>query len=276
MPSITARIARALLSVLPIYNGKGRLIDRSPMCRIRFKENLLDVRTSDDFTLRVWPNDLIGRHIYLTGHFDRCVVDALVRYSPVGGCLWDIGANIGYVSCAYLTRVPGSTVVAIEPLIEVAALLRHNLAQFRPERTNVVEAAVSDRVGVANIVRVAGNIGRSHIIENGSSGEAVALVTASSLVDICPPDIIKIDVEGHEAAVIRGITPALEKFRPAAVVFEHHTRGGAPDPEILQQFEALRYDVMRIGRRWNGWELAPYDRPLDGYEPSPDFVALRR
>jgi hypothetical protein len=68
----------------------------------------------------------------------------------------------------------------------------------------------------------------------------------------------------------------LEKYRPVAVVFEHHTKDGEPDPEILQIFETLGYDVMRIGRRWNGWKLAPYDRPLNGYEPSPDFVALKR
>lgn len=276
MPSVTARIARFMLSILPIYNGKGRLIDRSPMSRVRFNETLLDVNTSDGFTLRVWPNDLVGRQIYLTGHFDRCVVDVLVKYSRPGSCLWDIGANIGYVSCAYLTRVPSSTVVAIEPLKDVAELLRHNLSQFKSERTNVVEAAVSDRTGVGSMVRVAGNLGNSHLGENGGPGEAVALVTASSLVDICPPDIIKIDVEGHEAAVIRGIVPAIEKFRPAAIVFEHHTRGGDIEPEILQQFEALQYNVMRIGRRWDGWKLAPHDKPLHGYEPSPDFVALKR
>jgi FkbM family methyltransferase len=188
MPTITARIARTILSALPIYNGKGRLIDRSLMRHIRFDETLLDIQTSDNFTLRVWPNDLIGRHIYLTGHFDRCVVDALVKYSPAGGCLWDIGANLGYVSCAFLTRVPDSKVLAIEPLRDVAKLLRHNLSQFKSERTNIIEAAVSDHVGMGNIVRVVGNIGHSHISESRVSGEVVELVTSSSLVEICPPD----------------------------------------------------------------------------------------
>lgn len=276
MPTLVARFSRHLLRALPLYNGKGRLIDRTPLRGLRFRETTLDVETCEKFLIRIWPNDLIGRHIYLTGRFDRCVVDALVQFARPGACLWDIGANIGYVSCAFLARVPESRVVAVEPLADIAELLRHNLEQFGAGRSTVVEAAVSDAAGTGSMVRVSGNSGLSHVAGPGM-GEPVALVDSQALAEAGAPDVIKIDVEGHEAAVLRGIAPALQRHRPALVVFEHHTREGVPDPLIVDRFARLDYELLRIWRRWDGWKLGPSTGPLPGgYEPSPDFAAVPR
>lgn len=276
MPTLIAQCSKAVLRALPLYNGKGRLIDRSPLRSLRFPELILDVRTAENFTIRVWPNDLIGRHIYLTGRFDRCVVDALVGAVKPGACLWDIGANIGYVSCAFLARVPGSRVVAIEPLADIAALLRHNLAQFAAARFNVVEAAVSDSAGTGNVVRVAGNSGMSHIAPGGD-GESVKLVTAHALSVHGLPDVIKIDVEGHEAAVLRGIAPILASHAPSLIVFEHHVGDRPVDPAIKAILDEFDYELMRIWRRWNGWKLGPAQGVMSrGYEPSSDFAAISR
>lgn len=276
MPSLIARGSRALLQGLPLYNGKGRLIDRTLLRTLRFPEHILDVKTAEDFTIRVWPNDLIGRHIYLTGRFDRCVVDALVGAAAPGACLWDIGANIGYVSCAFLSRVHGSRVVSVEPLPDIAALLRHNLAQFEAARSSVIEAAVSDITGTGNIVRVSGNSGMSHIAAAGE-GESVRLVTADALAEFGLPDVIKIDVEGHEAAVLRGIAPILASHPPALVVFEHHAGDRSVDPAIAALLDELDYELLRIWRRWDGWKLGPAQGCMaGGYEPSSDFAAIRK
>lgn len=276
MPTLIARCSRTVLQALPLYNGKGRLIDRTPLRTLSFPEHVLDVKTAENFTIRVWPNDLIGRHIYLTGRFDRCVVDALVGAAAPGACLWDIGANIGYVSCAFLAKVPDSRVVAVEPLPDIVALLRHNLVQFEASRSQVVEAAVSDCAGAGRIVRVSGNTGMSHISSTGE-GEPVRLVDADALAALGTPDVIKIDVEGHEAAVLRGIAPVLESDRPRLVIFEHHTRDRAVDPEIAALFDGLEYDLLRIWRRWDGWKLGPAQGLMTGgYEPSPDFAAVSK
>lgn len=276
MPTLIAQCSKVFLRALPLYNGKGRLVDRTPLRSLRFPEQVLDVRTADDFTMRVWPNDLIGRHIYLTGRFDRCVVDALVGAVSPGACLWDIGANIGYVSCAFLAKVPASRVVAVEPLSDIARLLRHNLAQFGASRSDVVEAAVSDSAGTGNIVRVTGNSGMSHVAAAGQ-GEAVRLVTAGTLAVHGLPDVIKIDVEGHEAAVLRGIAPVLASRPAVLVVFEHHVGDRGVDPAISTLLAELDYKLLRIWRRWDGWKLGPAGGDMaGGYEPSSDFAAISR
>lgn len=277
MPTAVARLSRALIRVLPLYNGKGRIIDRTALRKLRFREATLDVLTSDGFNITVIPNDLIGRHIYLTGRFDRCVVDALVQFAKPGACLWDIGANIGYVSCAFLARVPGSRILAVEPLVDVAKILRQNVGQFGSSRSAVLEAAVSDRVGSGSIVSVDGNLGMSHVAETGQGQPTEFIDYQGLLVAGGPPDVIKIDVEGHEFAVLTGIAPAIEKHRPAVIVFEHHREGQPPDPRIVEAFSSLKYDLKRIWRRWSGWKLGPATGDFErGYEPSEDFAAVRR
>jgi FkbM family methyltransferase len=277
MPGLLARASRLALSSLPIYNGKGRIIDRTALGHLRFAERTLDVRTADGFVLRVDPNDLIGRHIYLSGRFDRCVVDVLRRVAQPGAVLWDIGANIGYVSCAFLAAVPRSAVVAVEPLTDVHDLLTHNLAQFGEWRSVTLRAAISDRRGQGTIERDRANLGRSHLVESGR-GDAVPLATGAALADASPHsrvDLVKIDVECHEAAVFRGIASQLDSLRPRAVVFEHHCEPGAAEPQIMSLLADLGYSAWRLSRRWSGWRLAEAEALDDGpYELSSDFVAL--
>ncbi len=263
MPTLTARLARGALRMVPLYNGKGRIIDRTFLSRLRFSESSLRVRTIDG-EMVVNPRDLIGRHIYLTATFDRCVVDVLEALARPGDTLWDIGANIGYVSLAFLRRVPRSRVVAIEPLGDIFEMLKSNLP---PERAACLRCAVSDRAGEGAMVRTPGNPGNSHL---GDSGEPVRLSTAEQIVAHGRPDVVKIDTEGHEAAVMRGIAPVLPGVR--AVVFECHRW---PDAEVAATLHAGGFTVLNLSRRWSGWRLFRPGQTPRGYEPSPDYVAVR-
>lgn len=85
--------------------------------------------------------DLIGRHIYLTGEFDRTTLEVLLKFSRPEDVLLDIGANIGYVSAYFLHRVSRSKAVAIEPQPKIVDLLRSNLAPFGDERYKIFPVA---------------------------------------------------------------------------------------------------------------------------------------
>jgi FkbM family methyltransferase len=276
MPGPLARTARCILRGLPLYNGKGWIIHRTGLSNLQFPERVLNVKTSDGFRMNVMPNDLIGRHIYLTGRFDRCVVDALVDRAERGAVLWDIGANVGYISMAFLHRVADSRVLAVEPLHDVFRLLNENLQRFGGERSRAISAAVSDRIGRGSLVRTPGNLGKSHLAED-EPGEEVRLITGAELLASSGGrvDAIKIDVEGHEEPVISSLLPVLRTVRPSAVVFEHHFAGGI-SPAVLRLFNQVDYEVKRICRRWSGWTLLPVDGQSSRYTPSPDFVASPR
>jgi FkbM family methyltransferase len=143
----------------------------------------------------------------------------------------DIGAARGVYS--FVMRQNSKAVVSIEPHPYFAALLR---ARFSPQKgVAVVQAAASDHNGKA-ILRVprteipagTGTIEAANRLDQMKFEQHdVPLVVLGSL--IAPPvGFIKIDVEGHELAVLRGSIPILERDCPNLLIeAEDRHRSGA-------------------------------------------------
>lgn len=101
MRSWQALIARQFFTrVYPFRRGHGRILTRTWLGKLDLGSEPLTTTALEGFRIDVYPNDLIGRHILLTGQFDRTVVEVLCRFAQVGDTLLDIGANIGYQSAA--------------------------------------------------------------------------------------------------------------------------------------------------------------------------------
>jgi hypothetical protein len=86
--------AQILVRSWPFPRGAGRIIDRY-FSRLPFKDEICVIRTTDGFDLKIMPNELIGRHIYLTGEFDRSTIEVLCNFAKPDDVLLDVGANIG-------------------------------------------------------------------------------------------------------------------------------------------------------------------------------------
>jgi FkbM family methyltransferase len=118
----------------------------------------------------------------------------------------DIGANLGLHSI--LMGKCGWQVKAFEPDPVHAKLLRRNLDLNRSATVELVEAAVSDRAGTLEFVRVLGNTTSSHLA--GAKPNAYGKlerfpVRVASIAAIMPTvDFIKMDAEGQEKIIILG------------------------------------------------------------------------
>jgi FkbM family methyltransferase len=120
----------------------------------------------------------------------------------------DIGANIGLHSLV-LAKC-GFEVRSFEPDPKHVAMLNETLASNGVDKATVISAAVSDKPGEAEFLRVLGNTTGSHLA--GAKGQAygeidrfvVPLVPISEI--IAWADLIKIDAEGHEANIILATT----------------------------------------------------------------------
>jgi FkbM family methyltransferase len=151
----------------------------------------------------------------------------LVRMSS--GTMLDVGANTGLFTLLAAAANPTIKVCAFEPLESVCTLLRANLA---------LNPRLVDRIGVyqLGLSNVAGSFDFYETIND------VGLVTTSSSLEIAharqvgtyrkqvvttetvdgwaarlhggPISIIKIDVEGHEYAVIEGARETIARNRP--------------------------------------------------------------
>jgi FkbM family methyltransferase len=147
---------------------------------------------------------------------------------------WDIGANIGYFSWLITSASPTTRVLAVEPDRENYAVLRQS--QIHAPAVQALNVAVSRVDGSATFLvdSVTGATGtleseaesynRRHF---GETSRSIVVPTRSldSLgAEYGVPDLIKIDVEGHESSVIDGAAHLLtglpliliEAFDPAS------------------------------------------------------------
>jgi FkbM family methyltransferase len=145
------------------------------------------------------------------------------RFVDREGVAIDAGANYGVYSQFFSSRA--RNVIAFEPVARLAAYLRAVL----PSNVEVVNAALSDRSGETMIrIPFYGREtfeGASTIdAKNTLSGRAFREETATLMrLDDCyvgrdRVGFIKIDVEGHEAAVLRGADRILRSDRPNLLV----------------------------------------------------------
>ena len=281
MPRVVHRLARAVAHCYPFACGQGRVIDRSALGRLRFDEPTLKVRCSEGFEMTVIPNDHIGRHLYLTGAFDRNVLQVLLSFCRGGERVLDIGANVGYISCGLLHGVKDCRVAAVDPQPHIFKLLTENIAAVGGDRGIALAVAVSDTDGAGRMVVHATNTGASHVIpaEEGSeqpNAVPIQFVTGERLLEMSGldrVDLIKIDVEGHEEPVLRTLLPVMRRYRPRAVLFEH-AGDLALDTPIRQIFDDLGYRLSGLHKRLTGWSLQPLAALSSNGIRAHDYVAV--
>lgn len=137
----------------------------------------------------------------------------------------DVGANKGTWTYAMKSAV-GRTglVLAIEPQVDLAEYLRKGLVRGRSRSVEVLCVAASEISGeaVLKIPEVEGKKVRGHAsLEStsvGGSHQSVSTLRLDDLLCDRKPSFIKIDVEGHEFAVLRGAEQILRRSQPALVV----------------------------------------------------------
>jgi FkbM family methyltransferase len=138
-----------------------------------------------------------------------------------GDTVWDIGANLGLFSfAAAVLAGPEGRVLAVEPDTDLAGLLRRSAANgLGHAPVEILPAAVSDDLSVARFNVARRNRATSHLAGFGSamtggvrSTHLVPTVTLDWLAAQFPvPDVLKIDVEGAEFAVLSGAAAVLAR-----------------------------------------------------------------
>jgi FkbM family methyltransferase len=167
----------------------------------------------------------------------------------------DIGANSGiYAICAKALN-PAARVIAVEPSAAMAAMLKRNAA-LNGFAIELLEVAASDHDGEATFYDVVGGHQYSASLEAGMGGTnayPVPVARIDTLVD-GPVDLVKIDVEMHEPAVLRGMRTILERDRPTMIVevLSDEVRG-----EIEEALAGLNYrwTEIRDGEHWTNFLL---------------------
>lgn len=158
---------------------------------------------------------------------------------PDGGTFVDVGANWGFYSL-FLASRPGfaGRIHAIEPWPPTFADLSTCVAETGLAGTvtchNVALSAEEGRAAMGLPDGLQSGLARLSV---GTRGDPEVDLKPLDALDVGAPDVIKIDVEGHEAAAIAGARSVLERHRPH-VIFESWIE--KHDPEItFAPFRAL-------------------------------------
>jgi FkbM family methyltransferase len=204
-------------------------------------ELLLDASTAPITHVQV--GDLVR------GELETPVQEAFRRRLTAGDVVFDVGANVGFLSLVAGAIVgPAGRVVAWEPVPASADAVRRNAAVNGMGWVEVREAAVGAEPGTQTLLEV-DEQSWSHLADRGRHPrtnverdvrvEALDPLVASG--ELPPPSLVKIDVEGSEVAVLPGMRRILEEHRPDLVVELHATNA-----EVADLLEPLGYALENL------------------------------
>jgi FkbM family methyltransferase len=174
------------------------------------------------------------------------VEDAAHYLGPGARVFVDVGANEGQTALRLLARYPGAEVHSFEPVPETFERMRRRLAGTG---VRAVQSAVGDRVGRATLFL---GDGSEHSGFDAGGEEVEVDVTTldeyAARALRAPIDLLKVDVEGHEAAVLAGASGLLEAGRVRLVVCEcdFERRPSEPHASFDDVFGFLRPLGFRV------------------------------
>lgn len=195
-----------------------------------------------------------------------------------GDIVIDVGAHIGYIAVFFGDLVGSSGhVYAFEPGLNNLPYTRRNCANCHYRNISLIEMAISSSEGCASLYVEALSGQNNSLVENyevfaanarsaGSRAETAAAEVQTIRLDsyveqhALRPALVKIDVEGAEAAVLNGATNILRLIRPVLMVevtqrhsevtkilFDHDYRLFTPTGDPIAELQHKASDIPVSG-----------------------------
>jgi FkbM family methyltransferase len=231
----------------------------------------LEVPVTGGSRMIVHPPDYVGRTLAISGTWERQVTAAFRALLTRGDVCVDVGATIGYFTLLASKLVgPRGHVYALEPSPRIHAGLRANLELNRVTNVTTLRVAAADTEDAALVYEgTPGNRGgtslhpaRAFEGREVTSAEPHRLDSLLTIDEIARLRLAKIDVEGYELPVLRGLEGVYERGgRPAVIVELFPKWSGDDAPVCLTRFcEGYGLDAFVLPREsvLDGREDAPY------------------
>lgn len=217
--------------------------------------------TDEDIAIYSSADSYIEYTLLSTGTYED-EINKLIRISlKAGGNALDIGGNIGLQSIR-MSQCVGQTgkVFAFEPLAYLQEKFKRNIQLNKAGNISLFPYALSDKEGEAdfNINPNSWNQGTFSLNNSagGSSVQHIIIKVADGIPEIqnlASLDLIKIDVEGFEYQVLRGLVNILKKHKPR-IIFEYDANYWANNGQkisdcysFLQSLDYTVYQVTSVG-----------------------------
>jgi FkbM family methyltransferase len=207
----------------------------------------------DDINLVLDISHLLDHSVYFY-KLNEPAWNTLFSYIQKDFVVLDIGANIGFLTLNFAKRCPQGYVFSFEPDTEQFAALKNNILQNDFENIRIFKNALGAKSGSAALYKLyANNPGSNRILSEKPNPpcqvenvEVLVLDDVFEQVASSRIDVIKIDVEGFEAFVLKGSRKIIEKWKPILFVelSEINLRqNGYSALSLIEIVEDMGYDV---------------------------------
>jgi len=178
-------------------------------------------------------------------------LQSVLKLAPSARTFWDVGAHMGLFSILAREANPDLDVVSIEASTDFYQVLCRNW-QLDPHRWTCLHVAVGQREGPIEMSRGLG--GLDHVLLPGEVASQtpcerrpmMTLDHVAQLVGHDYIDLLKIDVEGMELAVLRGASSLLAAQKIRTIVLEadeHDLRYGTNNAELVAFLASKNYHL---------------------------------
>ncbi len=198
-----------------------------------------------------------------------------------GSKVIDVGAHVGEWTLLFSELVgPTGRVIAFEPDPVARSSLKKNLEMNGISNVTVEDACVSDKTGKALLRAARFGSGLSSIVRPRALGAGYheVEVESTTLDEYCEthglsPDWVKIDAEGSEPLIVRGMRRLIEGRHPQAIV-EFHS-DGLTDDEKSEAWSTVTEGASRVEFLQSRLRNHVYlERLPGGYRPDCGFLVV--
>jgi len=162
-----------------------------------------------------WHMDDYASQSYVRGSYEPYMQESFLKFVHPRAIVYDVGSHVGFhaLFCGLLVG-PSGRVIAFEPDPHCRASLGRQVAANPNLRLEVLPYAVSDQCGPL-LLDTSKGCSQARLHAGGSCRvEARTLDFLVQQAGFPPPHIVKIDVEGHEASVLKGAQNVLARHKP--------------------------------------------------------------
>jgi len=209
----------------------------------------------DGFSMELDLRDLLQTNIMVKGVWDPELSRWLSYLASSAQVIVDVGSHCGYFSLIAHRFAPETAYVySFEPNPRLQAQYMRNVVINKFDRMRLVPMAVSDTLGTTTlyvpqmIQPGAGSLFRTSGLSQRIDTQTVTLDSFCDDMDIQRVDVVKMDIEGGEAAALAGMRQGLSAGRYSILVVEMHPMLLASDTirSIEHNFREMGYNLFYL------------------------------
>lgn len=246
----------------PVSFGKRRVLTQaSRMLSKNLPIRVTTLRPSG-LKMRCDVNKFIQRELFLFGSYEADDCRTWVHWARGAMTVFDVGANVGLYSLLAAHTSLRASIHAFEPTPVLSSAFDENIRLNGFENIINNRLAVGDRCGEVFLNFCSGSdasnegmnfVTKEKLQENNVIAESVTIDQYCHKNDITRVDLMKLDVEGGEYAVLRGAAEMLQKRAIGCILFEliewAANRSGTSTTDVKRLLSGHGYEIWTLQGR---------------------------